>query len=508
MRLRIALCLAFSSLLTAASSAATGGAMQSSAQHIAARVSVSVINYPRTQLRIACGTFPAGKAPGLGVRPLMSAVAPASGELVVVPLTVGSKTAYIGCWPTTTAKPGFIESKSVRFVSVPYPGQTPPSPGMPLERRPHSRRRQVEGRGQGRPVVRIDAEIDRISYRRDHVLALLAVLVAAAVPVRGGAAPAVNYHLARSFALGGEGGWDYLSYDPASKRLFISRGTRVMVVDPAAGTVVAEISDTPGVHGIAFGQDVGKGFTSNGRDNSVSVFDLKTLKTTGKIALDAKNPDAIVYEPVSKRVFTGNGGSANVTAIDAVTNAVVGNVALPGRPEFAAAGNGMVYFNIEDKNEVVAIDPRKNAIVNTWPLGTCDGPSGLSMDVAHHRLFSGCGNNVMMVVNSDSGAIVAALPIGKGTDATAFDPGAQLAFSSNGDGTLTVAHEDSPSAFAVVQNATTQAGARTLAVDTGTHDVYLVAAQFTLGTPAPGQTRPTRTIVPGSVTVLVMSNRP
>jgi YVTN family beta-propeller protein len=333
------------------------------------------------------------------------------------------------------------------------------------------------------------------------------MLAAAAFPLRGGAAPAVNYQLAHTFALPGDGGWDYLSYDPAGKRLFVSRGTRVMVIDPAAGTVLAEIPDTPGVHGIALAPDLGKGFTSNGRDNSVSVFDLKTLKVTGKVTIDAKNPDAIVYDPASKRVFTGNGGSGTVTAIDAATNTVVGNVALPGRPEFGAAGNGMVYFNIEDKNEVVAIDARKNTLVSTWPLGTCDGPSGLSMDVAHHRLFSGCHNKVMMVVNSDNGAIVATLPIGQGTDATAFDPGAQLAFSSNGDGTLTVAHEDSPGAIAVVQNATTQAGARTLAVDANTHDVYLVTAQFTLGTPAPGQTRPSRTMVPGSFTLLVMTNR-
>ncbi len=215
-----------------------------------------------------------------------------------------------------------------------------------------------------------------------------------------------------------------------------------------------------------------------------------------------------MYDPISKRVFTGNGGSGNVTAIDALTNTVVGDVPLPGRPEFGAAGNGMVYFNIEDKNEIVAIDARKNTLVSTWPLGTCEGPSGLSMDVAHHRLFSGCHNNVMMVVNSDTGGIVATLPIGQGVDATAFDPASQLAFSSNGDGTLTVAREDSPGAFAVVQNAATQSGARTLAVDTNTHDVYLVTARFTLGTPAPGQTRPSRTLVPGSFTLLVMSNHP
>jgi YVTN family beta-propeller protein len=340
------------------------------------------------------------------------------------------------------------------------------------------------------------------------VLALLVAIAAAALPVPGGAAPAVNYHLVRTAVLGGDGGWDYLTYDPVGKRLFITRGTRVMVVDPATGKTVGEIANTPGVHGVALAQDQGKGFTSNGRDNSVSVFDLKTLQITATVPIDAKNPDAIIYDAASKRVFTGNGSSQNVTAIDAVTNAVVGNVALPGRPEFAAAGNGMVYFNIEDKNEIVTIDARRNAVANTWPLGTCESPTGLSMDVAHHRLFAGCQNSVMMVMNSDTGAIVATLPIGKGSDATAFDPAMQLAFSSNGDGTLTVAHEDSPDTFAVVQNAATQATARTLALDTTTHDVYLVAAQFTAGPPAPGSTRPTRTMVPGSFTLLVMSSYP
>ena len=336
------------------------------------------------------------------------------------------------------------------------------------------------------------------------VMAFSALLAAIAAT----AAPAVNYHLARTVVLGGDGGWDYLTYDAAGKRLFITRGTRVMVVDPVAGKAIGEIANTPGVHGVALAQDQGKGFTSNGRDNSVSVFDLKTLQITATVPIDAKNPDAIVYEPASKRVFTGNGSSQNVTALDTVTNAVVGNVALPGRPEFAAVGNGMVYFNIEDKNEIVAIDARRNAVVNTWPLGTCDSPTGLSMDVAHHRLFSGCQNNVMIVMNSDTGAVVATVPIGKGSDATAFDPATQLAFSSNGDGTLTVAHEDSPDAFPVVQNAATQAGARTLALDTTTHDIYLVTAQFTVGPPVAGSTRPTRTMVPGSFTLLVMSSRP
>ncbi|MFN2461997.1 MAG: YncE family protein [Candidatus Velthaea sp.] len=338
-------------------------------------------------------------------------------------------------------------------------------------------------------------------------LLLGAAGAAALLPAR--AASTVNYQVTKKFTVGGEGGWDYLTYDPAGRRLFISRTNRVIVVDPASGTTVGEIADTPGVHGIALAPELNKGFTSNGRDNTMTVFDLKTLKPLAKVALDGKNPDAILYDPATKKVFAWNGGSANASVIDAMSNAVVATIALPGRPEFAAAdGNGRVYVNIEDKNEIVAVDARNNAVTGTWPLGACEGPAGLSIDVQHHRLFAGCSNKLMVVVDSDGGKMIATLPIGQGSDATAFDPGSQLAFSSNGEGTLTVVHEDAPGAFSVVQTATTQPAARTLAVDVNSHDVYLVTAQVLLSSPAPGQQRPARTIVPRTFTVLVVSNRP
>ncbi len=318
-----------------------------------------------------------------------------------------------------------------------------------------------------------------------------------------------QYELKQKFTLGGEGGWDYLTYDPQGKRLFISRATRVQVVDPDKGSVIAEIPNTTGVHGIALAQDQGKGFTSNGRENTVTVFDLKTLKETAKIKLDgAENPDAILYDPASKRVFTFNGRSKNVSAIDATNNTVVATIPVDGKPEFAAAdGTGMVYVNIEDKNEIQKIDARNAKVAASWPLTGCEEPSGLAMDQKHHRLFAGCGNKVMAIVNAENGKVVTTVPIGQGVDANGFDPGTELAFSSNGDGTLTVVHEDSPEKFTVEQNAQTQRGARTMALNPGNHEVYLVTAEFDEQPPAEGQTRPRRTMKPGSFTLLVMARK-
>ena len=318
-----------------------------------------------------------------------------------------------------------------------------------------------------------------------------------------------QYELKQKFTLGGEGGWDYLTYDPDGKRLFISRATRVQVVDPEKGTLLTEIPNTTGVHGIALAQDLGKGFTSNGGENTVTVFDLKTLKETAKIKLDgAQNPDAIVYDAASKRVFTFNGRSHNSSVIDGATNTVAATMALDGKPEFAATdGKGMVYVNIEDKSEIQSIDARNAKVMGTWPLTGCEEPSGLAMDQKHRRLFAGCGNQVMAVVNADTGKVVTTVPIGKGVDANRYDPGAELAFSSNGDGTLTVVHEDSPDKFTVVQNAETQRGARTMALNPENHEVYLVTAEIEEQPPAEGQTRPRRSIKPGTFTLLVMAQK-
>src|SRR5262249_49646278 len=344
--------------------------------------------------------------------------------------------------------------------------------------------------------------------RRQIVLAALLSCLTA-VPLQSLFAAEPQYQLKQKYVIGGDGGSDYVTCDPAGKHLFISRGTRVQVVDPAKGTVVAEIADTAGVHGIALATDLGKGFTSNGRDNTVTVFDLKTLKETSKIKLEgAENPDAILYDASSKRVFTFNGRSKNATAIDAEKGTVVGTIPLDGKPEFAAAdGKGTVFVNIEDKSELTSIDAKKAAVIKSWPLTGCEEPSGLAIDQKHRRLFAGCHNKVMAIVNADDGKVITTVPIGLGVDANAFDPKLELAFSSNGDGTLTVVHEDSPGTFKVVQNADTQRGARTMAFDPENQDVYLVTAEFDEQPPAEGQTRPRRTMKPGSFTLLVMERK-
>ena len=339
-------------------------------------------------------------------------------------------------------------------------------------------------------------------------LPILLFLMMAFVLATQAAPPAPQYEVKQKFTLGGDGGWDYLTYDPAGKRLFISRGTRVMVVDPAKGSVIGEIPNTPGIHGIALAQDLNKGFTSNGRENSVTVFDLKTLKETDRIKIEGENPDAILYDPASKRIFTFNGRSKNATVIDATNNKVVGTVPLDGKPEFGVAdGKGMVFVNIEDKGELTSIDARKAAVLNTWPITGCEEPSGLAMDQKNRRLFPVCGNKVMAVVNADNGKVVTTIPIGQGVDAAGFDPSTNLAFASNGDGTLTVVHEDSADKYSVVSNAPTQRSARTMALDTSNHDVYTVAADFDEAPPAEGQTRPRRTMKPGTFTLLVVGKK-
>jgi DNA-binding beta-propeller fold protein YncE len=330
-----------------------------------------------------------------------------------------------------------------------------------------------------------------------------AIILLGALALLGSAA-APRYHLVKKFKLGGEGGWDYLHYDPAGKRLFIARATRVMVVDPEKGSILAEIPDTPGVHGIALAEKLGKGFTSNGRENTVTVFSLKTLREIAKIKVTGEGPDAIVYDPVSNRVFTFNGHSGTSTAIDAEKGTVAATIPLGGKPEFAVAdGRGMVFANLEDKSELVSIDARKATVTHVWPLAPCEEPSGLAIDRKHRRLFAGCRNKLMAVVNADTGKVIAALPIGRWCDSTRFDPATQLAFSSNGDGTLTVIHEDSPEKFSVVQNAPTEDYARTMAVNPANHDVYLVTAEME---PAHAGER-YRRVKPGTFTLLVMSGK-
>jgi YVTN family beta-propeller protein len=334
----------------------------------------------------------------------------------------------------------------------------------------------------------------------------LGLILSCALLLSPSFAASTQYQLKAKFVLGGEGGWDYLTFDPAGKRLFVARGTRVSVIDPYKGSLIGEITNTSGVHGVALAQELGKGFTSNGRDNTVTVFDLKTLLAIETIKVPGDGPDAIYYDAVSKRVFTFNGRSKDATIIDATTDAVAGTIPLGGKPEFPAGdGRGMLFVNIEDTSEIASIDARKGVVANRWKLAPCEEPSGLSMDARQHRLFAVCHNKMMAVVNSQTGAVVTTVPIGQGTDASAFDPGTSLAFSSNSDGTLDVIHEDGPDKYTVLQNAATQAGARTMALDTIDHDVYLVTADFDMVPAAVAGQPARRTMKPGTFTLLVMS---
>jgi DNA-binding beta-propeller fold protein YncE len=314
-----------------------------------------------------------------------------------------------------------------------------------------------------------------------------------------------GYRVVNTFKLGGDGGWDYLTLDGASRRLYISRATHVIVIDADSGKPVGDIPDTPGVHGIALAPELGRGFVSNGREGTVTIFDLQSLKLISKVKV-GDNPDAILYDPATKRVFTFNGRSQDSTAIDASKGTVLGTIKLEGKPEFAVSdGKGGVFVNIEDKSQLDAIDPNKLEVKSRWPLAPCEEPSGLSMDRKNRRLFSGCDNKMMAVVDADTGKVLATPAIGEGVDATAFDEGTGLAFASCGEGVLTVVKEDSPSKFSIAETVKTQEGARTMALDDKTHQVYVVTAKFG---PPPAPTadnpHPRHTILPDSFVVLVL----
>ncbi|MFL6444793.1 MAG: YncE family protein [Candidatus Sulfotelmatobacter sp.] len=329
-------------------------------------------------------------------------------------------------------------------------------------------------------------------------LSLAAVAVAAAGP---------GYHVIKTYKLGGEGGWDYLTVDASARRFYISRGTHVIVLDADSGKNVGDIPDTPGVHGIALAPELGKGFVSNGREGTVTVFDIKTLAPVGSKIKVGENPDAILYEPATKRVFTFNGRSQDSTAIDAASGKVLGTIKLDGKPEFAASdAKGEVFVNIEDKSELTVIDPNKLEVKTKWPLAPCTEPSGLALDRKNRRLFVGCDNKMMAVVDADSGKVLATPAIGEGVDATAYDDETGLAFASCGEGVLTVVKEDSPQKFSVVENVKTEPGARTMALDTKTHNLFTVTAKFG---PPPAATadnpHPRRTILPDTFEVLVLA---
>src|SRR5690242_19009660 len=335
---------------------------------------------------------------------------------------------------------------------------------------------------------------------RSLVPAALALLLA---PVAGRAAsPAPVPRLLSTLPLGGAGGWDYLSFDAAPRHLFVSRGDRVLVIDVDANRQIGTVADTPGVHGIAIADDLQRGFTSNGRSASVTEFDLRTFKPLATIGGTGENPDAIVYDAPSHHVLTFNGWSHSASVIDPAKGAVSATIALPGKPEFAVSdGAGHIYDNIEDKAELVEIDTAADTVLHVWPLAGCESPSGLAIDLVHHRLFSVSDNRLMVVTDARDGHQVARVPIGDGPDGVVFDAAQSMIYSANGEsGTVTAIHQDDADHYRVSATIATQVSARTLTLDPKLHRLYLSAARFGSARQPNGR----HTIVPGSFAVLTV----
>ena len=325
-----------------------------------------------------------------------------------------------------------------------------------------------------------------------------AVLLAAALPLQ-----AQSYHIAQTYTLGGDGGWDYIALDTVGHRLFVARQDRVMVIDPESGKLLAEIPGLNRAHGVAFSYATGKGFATSGGDSSVIVFDLKSLQVLGRTTA-AVDADAVLFDPATKHVFTFNGDAGSASVIDAASGQRIGNIELGGKPEFGVTtGDGRLYVNIEDSSAVAEVDPAAMKVTRHWKLAPCESPTGLAIDRAHGILFSGCRNGVMAISDAKAGRLITTVPIGQGVDAARFDDGRQLAFASNGDGTITVIHEDAPDKFTVVATVQTKRGARTMELDQKTHRLYTVTADFG---PPPAPTadrpRPRPPVLPGTFALL------
>ncbi|HUD45601.1 MAG TPA: hypothetical protein VMR33_02170 [Candidatus Baltobacteraceae bacterium] len=313
------------------------------------------------------------------------------------------------------------------------------------------------------------------------------------------------YYFLQEIHIGGEGGWDYLSVDASARRLYVSHSTKVIVIDIDKDEVMGQITGTSGVHGFAIASSLHRGFSSNGRDNNVSVINLDTWKTTMKVQA-GENPDAIIYEPGRQEVYAFNGRSQSATVIDAATGKVTATIPLPGKPEFAAADAAVsrVYCNIEDKNQVVAIDTTKHEVANTWPIAPGEEASGMAIDTVHQRLFIGCHNKLMEMIDPGNGTVLATVPITVGVDANAFDPVTGLAFASCGDGITTIAREDGPDKITVAQTLSTRRGARTMALDPATHKIYLATADYESQDDQPeGQPRRRPRMIPNTFKIIV-----
>jgi len=286
-----------------------------------------------------------------------------------------------------------------------------------------------------------------------------------------------SYQITKKIPIPGQGSWDYLAVDEGARRLYVSHGTQVDVLDLDSGAIVGKIENTQGVHGIAIAPDLGRGFVSDGQSSTVTIFDLKTLKTIAEVAT-GKKPDAIIYDPATSRVFAFNGGSNSATVIEAKDGKVAGTIDLGGGPEFAAAdGNGYVFNNLEDESLVLKINSRTLKVEQRWPTAPCGSPSSMAIDRDNRRLFLGCRSKVMAVMNADTGQVITTLPIGDHVDATAFDAQTRLIFNSNGEGTVTVIRQDSPDKYSIVETVKTLPRAKTSALDPKTHRLFLSTAE-------------------------------
>jgi DNA-binding beta-propeller fold protein YncE len=339
---------------------------------------------------------------------------------------------------------------------------------------------------------------------RKHLFTIICLVVSVNSLLVNAQTRPSEYKIINRFPVEGDGRWDYLCVDESSERVFISHGMVVNVVSEKDGSLLGTIPDTRGVHGIAIAPDLNKAFISNGMDSSVTVVDLKSLAFIARVNVTGQNPDAILYDPYSHKVFAYNGRSASATVIDGSTNIVVATIRLDGKPEFSVAdGKGNVYVNIEDKSEIQHINSTSLKVEQTWSIAPGEEPSGLALDNENHRLFAVCGNKMMVVVDAQSGKVITTLPTGDGTDGVAFDPVLKRAYSSNGEGTMTVVQEVNPNEYKVLENVTTQQGARTIAIDKKTHHLFLTTAEFG---PVPEKTadnpRPRPPLKPGSFMLL------
>lgn len=329
------------------------------------------------------------------------------------------------------------------------------------------------------------------------LIALLAIAVFTALP----AFAQKEFKVTNRIKLGGEGFWDYLTYDNEGQRLFITRGTHVMVVDTKTLKVAGDIPDLAAIHGVALAPEFNRGFITNGGNSTVTVFDLKTLAKLDSVKV-GERPDAILFDPSSKHVFSFNARGQDSTVIDAATSKLLGSIAFGGRPEFAVSdGKGKLYLTMEEKSQIAVIDVNKQSVLNNWPTAPCEGPSAMAFDIEHHRLFAGCDKKIMAVIDSDSGKVITTVPIGDGVDAASFNPNTQEIFMSCGEGVLVIIHEDSPDKYTVRQNLPTAKGARTMALDAKNNIAYLVTAQREDKPVPPGQRPP---LVPGSFELLVV----